>query len=230
VNVILNPTTPRKIGVIIPSYRRPDFARMAVLQWATQTVKPDVIAIHQNGNAERFDWAVTDLGRLARIEWIHTPQKIPQHYWYSIPLKHLVAAGCTHFFWADHDDIYLSNHIEQCLQDLEDFDFSIALRCGILYVKNDDYRFLPNRTFPSHAPGGMSSSMCFNLPFAKGLISDIEQCGKDHYYTDNIVAKVTMPRFRSKISDARQTTVYVAHPGSQTSATWIDDVFTKLRN
>ncbi len=224
------PAPARKIGILIPSFRRPDFARMAVLQWATQTIRPDIIAVHQNGNAERFDWAVSDLGHLARIEWIHTPQKIPQHYWYWIPLKHLIASGCTHFFWADHDDIYLSNHIEQCLRELQDCDFSVAQRCGVLYVKGNDYRYVRSLGFTSHAPGGMSSSMCFNLAFAQGLLSDIERFGKDHYYTDNIVAKVTMPRFRSKVSETRQTTVYVAHPGSQTSATWIDDIFKKLQN
>ena len=38
-----------KVGVIIPTYKRPDLLRQAVLQWIVQTVKPDVLCINQNG-------------------------------------------------------------------------------------------------------------------------------------------------------------------------------------
>jgi hypothetical protein len=217
----------RKIGVIVPTYRRPDFVRFAVLQWAAQSIKPDVIAVHQNGNAHRYDWAVQDLANQARIDWIHTPMPAPQHHWYLLPLKHLTALGCTHFFWADHDDIYRTDHIECCLKELEHSDITVAKHCGILYTQPCDYRYLPSIAFTTHAPGGMSSSMGFNRDFALSLIADIEGQGAEHHYTDNIVAKVTMPKFRVHISPVRHSTIYVSHPGSQTSASWLEDVFSR---
>jgi hypothetical protein len=221
------PPPPRKIGIIVPTYRRPDLVRFSVLQWTTQTVVPDVIAVHQNGNALRYDWAIRDLASLTRIEWIHTPTPSPQHFWYLLPLRHLVNLGCTHFFWADHDDIYRRDHVEVALNELVEHDISIAKYCGVLYTQKDDYRYVPSTEFAMHAPGGMSSSMCFNRAFAQSLITDIETVGAEHHYTDNVLAKVTMPKFRVNISTRRQSTIYVAHPGSQTSASWLEDVFSK---
>jgi hypothetical protein len=218
---------PRKIGIILPTYRRPDLVRFAVLQWTSQSVLPDVIAVHQNGNALRYDWAIRDLASLTRIEWIHTPMPAPQHAWYLLPLKHLVALGCTHFFWADHDDIYRRDHVEVALKELDEYDITVAKYCGILYTQRDDYRYIPSTEFTNHAPGGMSSSMCFNRAFAQSLVTDIEAQGDAHYYTDNVLAKVTMPKFRVNLSTQRQSTIYVAHPGSQTSATWLAEVFSK---
>lgn len=214
---------PQKVGVMVPTYMRPDLARACVLQFSAQSRPPDIICVHQNGVSDSYHWAVADLRVPCRIAWLHSPEKLPQHQWYAIPLKYLIDAGCTHFFWADHDDLYLHEHIEQGLADLAQHDFSVSQRCGLLFTKASDYRYNPQVQFTSHAPGGMSSTMCFNRRFAQELLADIA-AGAAEFYTDNIVAKVTMPKFRCLVSQ-RHTTVYHSHEGSMTSREWLPKVF-----
>ena len=214
---------PAKVGVLVPTYNRPDLARLAVLQFAHQSRPPEIICVHQNGVSDSYQWAVADLRVGPRIAWLHTNAQLPQHQWYSIPLRYLIEQGCTHFFWADHDDLYLREHVEKGLEDLKAFDFSVSPRCSLLFTKADDYRYNPEVNFTSHAPGGMSSTMCFNRRFARELLADIES-DKDTYYTDNVVAKVTMPKFRCKVSQ-RLTAVYHSHQGSLTSQGWIANAF-----
>lgn len=216
--------TPR-VGVLLPTYNRPDLLRACVLQLAAQTHPPHIICVHQNGHPDSYHWAVADLRILPRVDWLHTPQKIPQHQWYALPLRHLLEQGCTHFFWTDHDDFYLGHHIEAGLAELHDHDFSVARHCGVLYTKESDWRYYRDIGFTSHAPGGMSSTMCFNRAFAGQLLHDLTH-DTQHHYSDNVVAQVTMPKFRCLVSMARRSSIYHAHKGSVTSAGWLDGVFT----
>jgi hypothetical protein len=212
-----------RVGVMIPTYRRPDLARASVLQWLVQSLQPHCICVHQNGSDESYAWCIEDLAGLGRIDWIHTAERIPQNQWYLVPLQHLLAQGCTHFFWADHDDIYLRDHAALCVAELDGFDFSVASHCGTLYLKDDDYRFVPTMHFTAHSTGGMSSSMAFTRGFAEQLAADLESDTKMQY-ADNVLALDTLPKFRRLVSD-RRTTVYVSHGGSLTSAGWLDGVF-----
>jgi hypothetical protein len=214
---------PVKVGVMVPTYNRPDLLRSCVLQLAAQSRPPDIICVHQNGHPDSYDWAIADLRTASKLVWMHTPQVIRQHEWYAVPLRYLLAQGCTHFFWTDHDDLYLRDHVAQGLQDLEEFDFSVSNRCGLLYTKASDFRYAKEVEFTVHAPGGMSSTMCFNRPFAEQLLADITH-DTQHHYTDNVVAKVTMPKFRCRLS-SRRTCVYHAHEGSITSHPWLEKAF-----
>lgn len=211
-----------RIGVMIPTHRRPDLARACVLQWLVQTLPPHCVCVHQNGSAETYDWCVQDLRALGRIRWIHTPETLPQHQWYAVPLQALLDEGCTHFFWADHDDWYRRDHAERALRDLAHADFSVASHCGLLYLRHDDYRWEPATHFTAHSTGGMSSSMAFTRAFAEQLAADLA-AHPELQYADNVLALVTLPRFRHHVSD-RQSTVYVSHRGSLTSAAWLDGV------
>lgn len=212
-----------RVGAILPTYNRPDLVRACVLQLAAQSRPPDIICIHQNGRPESYHWAVQDLEVSPQLAWLHTAQVIPQHHWYAVPLRFLLDAGCTHFFWTDHDDIYLRNHVEAGLAELGDYDFSVSPNCGLLYTKPGDYRYEPEMNFTAHAPGGMSSTMCFNRKFAAQLLTDLE-ADQSHHYTDNVVAHVTMPKFRCLVSD-RKTAIYHSHEGSLTSRHWLEDAF-----
>lgn len=212
------------IGVMIPTFRRPDLLRACVLQWLVQSRRPDRICVHQNGSAESHEWCVDDLLSLGRIVWLHSPQRLPQHQWYAVPLRRLLAEGCSHFFWADHDDIYRRDHVAQCLAELAVVVFTISDSCGVLYVAHDDYRYVPLSKFTVHAPGGMSASMAFNRPFAKTLADDLD-ADRQHHYSDNVLACVTLPRHSRQVSQ-RRTTVNVSHRGSVRSAGWLDRVFT----
>ncbi|MBC7471481.1 MAG: hypothetical protein H7322_19340 [Ramlibacter sp.] len=71
-----------------------------------------------------------DLRTRSQLVWMHTAQQGRQHDWYAVPLRHLLGLDCTHFFWADDDDIYLRDHVASGLDDLKDHDFSVSRRCG----------------------------------------------------------------------------------------------------
>lgn len=212
-----------KVGVMVPTFNRPDLLRACVLQLAVQSRPPDVICIFQNGNPQSYHWAVEDLRTPAQLIWIHTGKQMRQHDWYAIPLRHLLALGCTHFFWADDDDLYLRDHVASGLEDLREHDFSVSRRCGLLFTRARDFRYGPDVEFTSHAPGGMSSTMCFNRRFAHELLQDIVADQSDRY-TDSVLANVTMPKFRCHLS-ARRTSIYHSHDGSTTSQGWLERAF-----
>jgi glycosyltransferase involved in cell wall biosynthesis len=213
---------PPKIGVIIPTYKRPDLLRQAVLQWIVQSVRPDVLCINQNGSDESYEWVIEDLKPLIKIEYIHIPKEIKQHYWYLIPLTYLITDGCDVFLWADHDDIYYRDHVEKVIKDLANADATVSDTCGILYVTDKDYKYDKPNKFPYHACGGMTSTSAFNKKFAldlqKNLIAD-----KEYYYSD-CVLRDTMKTHRKNMT-SRNTTVYVSHKGSHSSSKWPDKVF-----
>jgi hypothetical protein len=65
--------------------------------------------------------------------------------------------------------------------------------------------------------------MCFNRAFAEQLLQDLVD-DREHQYADNVVARVTMPRFRCKVSTQR-TCIYHAHEGSLTASGWLPAAF-----
>jgi glycosyltransferase involved in cell wall biosynthesis len=216
---------PPKVGVMIPTYKRPDLLRQAVLQWVVQTVKPDLLCIHQNGSAESYEWAIEDLKPLIEIKFIHVPTQTKQHMWYALPLSHLLAERCDVFLWADHDDIYYRNHVETKITQLEGHDVTLSDMCGVLFVDHLDYKYNPPAKFHVHAPGGMSSSMAFNRKFAESLMMDLVN-DTEYYYSDNVVAHVTMPKHDKHLTEDL-TTVYVSHKGSHSSHHWAEGIFSK---
>ncbi|WP_373090281.1 hypothetical protein [Zhongshania sp.] len=214
-----------KIGVFLPTYTRPDLLRGCVLQWAAQSRCPDIIVIHQNGTPQSYEWCISDLKDLLPCEWIFTPESPPQSEWYRRPLQRLIELGCSHFFWADHDDIYLRDHVTTRLDELDRYDFAISDRNSILFQSPSDYKFQARVNFTSHPAGGMSSSMAFNRKFALALQQDFLDY-PTMPYADQVVSKITKPKFSSFVSK-QQTTIYVSHAGSITSEIWLESALGK---
>lgn len=213
-----------RVGVLLPTYNRPDLARACVLQLAAQSRPPDLVCVHQNGHPQPYAWAVADLQLPFRIVWLHSPQRLPEAAWYAVPLRWLLAQGCSHYFWIDHDDLYLREHVQAGLAELAQHDCSVARRVGLLYTRPGQWHHEPVTEFGSHAPGGMSGSLCFTRPFAQQLLADLEDPGAVALHADEVLARQTMPRFRCLVSLERRTCIYHAHPGSSTSAGWLDRV------
>jgi len=211
-----------KVGVIIPTYKRPDLLRQAVLQWIVQTVKPDVLCINQNGSEESYEWVIEDLKPLIEIKWIHVPNTIKQHLWYALPLSQLLTEGCDVFLWADHDDIYYRDHVEKKLAALEGYDMTLSDTCGVLFLKPLDYRYQKPEKFTAHAVGGMTSSTAFGKSFALALMLDLVS-DEQHYYSDNVLAFTTMPKHSIHVTQD-VTTVYVSHKGAHSSGHWAEDI------
>jgi len=210
-----------KVGVMIPTYKRPDLIRQAVLQWTVQTVKPDVLCINQNGSEQSYEWVIEDLKAMIKIKWIHVPNTIKQHLWYALPLKQLLLENCDVFLWADHDDIYYRTHVEKKLAALKDHDMTLSDTCGILFLKSNEYKYQKPAKFTAHAPGGMSSSIAFTRKFALTLLFDLT-ADEQFYYSDNVLAFTTMPKHKINITQD-VTTVYVSHKGSHSSKHWVEE-------
>jgi len=213
---------PHKVGVMIPTYKRPDLLRQAVLQWIVQTVKPDLLCIHQNGSEESYEWVIEDLKPLINIKFIHVSSQTKQHMWYALPLSHLLAEQCDVFLWADHDDIYYRDHVEKKLAALDGHDITLSDTCGVLFVKPNEYHYQLPEKFTQHAPGGMSSSMAFNRKFAESLMMDLLN-DTQFYYSDNVLAFTTMPKYQTNMTQD-VTTVCVSHKGSHSLPHWPDTV------
>jgi hypothetical protein len=213
-----------KVGALVPTYRRPDLLRACVLQLLAQSRRPDVICVHQNGSEESYEWAVRDLDTgSTRITWLHTVAQLPQHEWYAVPLENLIAQQCTHFFWIDHDDVYLRDHVETGMRELAQFDFCATRKCGLLFTKANDYRFAAEVDFTPHPSGGMSASACFRREVARQMFDDLRS-DRSGDNSDNVVARMTLPKFRCTLS-MRRTCIYHSHEGSHTSAGWLKNTF-----
>lgn len=211
-----------KIGCFIPTSGRPDFIRNTLLQLCSQKITPDIVCVHQNGNKESYEYIVSDIDFPFQLKWIFTPEIISQHKWYSVPLKYLIDNDCEYYFWMDHDDIYLSNHIQDSIKELQEYDFRISDFSNMLAVDCYKYNFISNTRFFVHAPKGMSSSMGFNRNFAIKALNDIE-INTTHHYTDEIIAFETMKDFKCLHSNIL-TTTYVIHRGSVTSKEWLSSM------
>lgn len=212
-----------KIGAMVPTKGRPDLLRFCLLQLMVQSLRPDVVVVHQNGDEENYSHIIEDMDLPFHTEWIFNPNTIPQHEWYRVPLKRLIELECDYYFWIDHDDIYRRSHIEVCLKDLKKNDFRVSYYSSLLVVDKNRYKFAPEFQFRPHAAAGQSSSMAFNRKFAECLLKDIEN-DKENVFTDNVLAKVTMPKFKCARPKNTATTTYVSHRGSISSYPWVDDI------
>jgi len=228
---------PIKIGVMSPTYNRPDLARFLAMQMENQIVHPHLVAIHQNGTPESYEWAVADVNRHYSYSWLHTPEQVPQEEWYAKPLEHLLDQDCTHFFWCDHDDIYGLHHISRGMELLgQGYDHVVNQRSGMLLLKAP-FSYTPDQVFAAHDPGGMSSSMCFTRKFAEELLKDLRENARkpkvvavDQWqmnetdrlgYADQVVRRMTMPKFNCLLNPGAPTTTYVCHKGTVSSSHWL---------
>lgn len=217
-----------KVGIFTPLYGRPDFARVVAMQFAFQTRKPDYVAFYQNGNFASYEWSIVDLNLPYEYNWIHKLGiETNQSNWYGVPLKDLLDNNCDFYCWCDQDDIYYSNHIEDSVNDLLNNNADIVINefAGLLKVNKRNFSFA-NIRFKAHDPGGVSSSMVFNRQFAEELYKDLMvNCEtSEHFWADNVVSKVTMPKFSVYRNNTKMSVTYLCHSGAASSAAWINDL------
>lgn len=210
-----------KIGVMTPTFNRPDCIRSLVLQMQNQSRRPDLLVIHHNGNAQSYEWAIADITTDITIVWQHTPHVLSQNQWYGLPLQHMIDEGCTHFFWCDHDDFYYRHHIEQGVAALDAgaFDHVVNHYCDLVFLKKSQCQLISNNPVTYNPTGGMASSMCFNRAFAKELLRDLNDANA-HPNADGVVAFTTMPKFKCHAT-THVSTAYIAHAGTVSTPHWV---------
>ena len=237
---------PPRVGVMTPTFGRPDMIRFLVAQMALQQRVPDVLCIHENGMEKSYRWAVEDyirdLGVSMVIDWIQSPRRLLRDEWYLVPLDALLHRHkCDIIFWCDHDDFYRVDHIANGIRLLTSSenppDFAINSKADLLIVRGDSsYDYYPGVAFSVHAPGGMSSSMCFNFSFGKQLLEDLSVnnqarsgCRPHLSHSDQVVKNVTMPKFCCTSFDQHATTIYHCHQGTVSTSHWIAKTPPSLR-
>ena len=212
-----------KIGVMTPTFNRPDCIRALVLQMQNQSRKPDLLVIHHNGNAQSYQWAIADITTDIEIVWLHTPEVLSQSQWYSVPLQRLIEAGCSHFFWCDHDDFYYRDHLQNAVAALDagNFDHVVNHYCDLVLLKKSQVQFIPNNPVTYNPTGGMASSMCFSRPFAEELLRDLTNT-HGNPNADGVVAGITMPKFSCHATEY-VSTAYIAHAGTVSTPHWVTE-------
>lgn len=151
---------------------------------------------------------------------------LPPVEWYRRPLAYLMDMGCTHYFWGDHDDIYMRDHVQTRLRELDHHDYMIAEFSSILAVKRNDYHMDGRVKFVNQPTGGHASSVAFNFPFAKQLHqSFLDQ--PDAPYADNVLGELAKSGQFTVAESPRVTTMYLAHGGTVTSHEWVDERISK---
>ena len=220
-----------KVGVFVATNCRPIMARLSALQFEAQTKKPDLVCMHQNGDNSKLSYKnfVEDLKLSYKLEWIHTPRTLHQDEWFSIPVRHLLMAGCDYMFWGEDDDIYYSHHIESSIELMKKHNADMIIRnvCDCVKVYDKSYEVRKNSTFTAHADVGVTCSIGFTSEFAEEFLKDCDRNIKNklegnpwHQFTDQLINRVTATKFKRYIH-SETSTCYVIHRGSFTSAAWL---------
>jgi hypothetical protein len=217
-----------KLGVYIATHNNPMFLRLALLQLEAQTVRPDMLAIHENGHPfQTADLISRDvlrrLSQTTQIMFDHTEAGLAHPYFHYLPLKRLVHTGrCDLYTKWDHDDIFYETHLEELAAVAKDYPWIGKRRADILVLNQKQYVFKQNREFTWNPLGGMSDTFMFNHDVANWYLSDmLERAGKNEA-DDWILHKYTLPRFPQGIMlNHPPTTCYVSHGRNDSTSHWI---------
>lgn len=218
-----------KIGVYLASHNNPLFLRMALLQLEAQTIKPDVLAIHENGHPNQtVDLINMDvlkrLRKTTQVLYDHTDAGLSHPYFHYLPLKRLVDSGrCDQYTKWDHDDIFQDTHLETLALDLSTFDWIGQRKADVLILNAKQYVYKRGVDFGLFNPlGGPSDSFMFTNEVAECYLKDmLDRAGKNEA-DDWILHKYTLPKFpRGRLMDCRPTVCYVSHGKNDSTSHWV---------
>jgi hypothetical protein len=216
------------IGAYFGTTKNPYLLRCTLLQLLNQTIKPNLIVIHDNNSKVKNEWVIEDIVKDQRnkdveIVYLHTeaPEKFQE--WVRIPLNYLVERKCKYFFKVDHDDIYFNNHIESILPHLRiGYDLVVQTHAGFLTLKpKQEPEYVKDYNFSLISPlKGLSSGYAHSLNFAKELNKDMLE--SSYTYEDVIVGNITIPKFPKirKIQLENPTACYVCYGGNVSTSEW----------
>ena len=215
-----------KIGVMTPTYKRPMQLRTLALHLERQTWRPHVWAVYQNSGGTDYRRMLQDIS--LNVAYEYTEEKGDVHTVYIRPLEMLLERECDFFFWCDDDDICYKDHIETAVRRLiaTNTDYTVNCRTDMIKVVDDKCVVHWDMEFKAHASQGVSSSMAFSRRFAIQLLSDLKAnvVTRTQSYSDEVVGRITLPKFPHIIYTGSPTTMYVCHPQSYSSAGWLTDL------
>jgi hypothetical protein len=224
------------LGVYIPTYKSPVRLRAVVTQMLLQSRKPDVIAVHQNGEERDYRWCIADMHALGvPIHYTFTPgirSKASEPF--LPPLESLVSLGCTKFAKIDDDDLFYTNHLQKLEDGLEDADIVLRRYCDVLELdKTTGMCLAKNADWSTINPtGSMSDASMFTLRFATMFITALKSTGFSKFADDEIM-RLTMDRAGVKVNrmqDTDSSCVYVSHTNNMSGCILGNIHYTKQRD
>ena len=137
-----------KIAVTVATCNRPQWLRLFLLQMANQTVKPDVVVVHENGQSQSMVGMFKDIP--VTTDFIFTNKKLETPDFYIPAMRRALEEHDPDVvFYLNDDNIYFSDHIEKTVAGLRDgrFDVSylshgnvLVLDWGIEYYSNVEWK------------------------------------------------------------------------------------------
>jgi hypothetical protein len=227
-----------KLGIYVASYNNPVFLRHCLLQILHQSRRPDVLAIHQNADAESYSWAVKDVltsleyGR-TEVVYLHMSHSMAMPTFFIWPLQALLDLGCDLFIKADHDDIFYDSHLAEQeklmfnpqLQQPE-WDFAMNANSGLLVLMNKGgYKYSPSVDFGIWNPtGAHPNSIIFNRSVAQEFVREMGiPRNAPHGLNDDVVlATYVLPKFKGIKVHRQPSSCFVAHGRNVSVSQWSD--------
>jgi hypothetical protein len=132
-----------KIVVTVATCNRPQWLRLFLLQMANQTVKPDVVVVHENGQVCSMANLFTDIP--VTTDFIFTSKKCVTPDFYIPALRRALDNHQPDVvFYLNDDNIYFSDHIERTVAGLKDGRFDVSyLSYGNVLVLDWGIEYFP---------------------------------------------------------------------------------------
>lgn len=186
-----------------------------VCQALLQTRVPDFIAIHQNGGADDYRWAVQDLLDPARYSYIYTKGSVLQPNYQLPAIKSLLLNGCDLFTKWDQDDIYYADHLEK-LEDLlksTQADAAVCLYGDVLEMVSNKPELVKSLTWPWNPCMGPSTGVLMTRPVMEDVY--LRSIEANPGTPDDIPMGKALNSGKHKVVYGHESTLcYVVHGGN----------------
>jgi hypothetical protein len=222
-----------KVGAFFPTHQNPLLMRLQLLQLSNQSRRPDLVAVHQNGEGEsysKFYWDFMKYFPDINTYYYWTESKIPAPTceWYRPALKWLVEQQCDVYFLLDHDNIVTSDHISNQLPYYPEFDIVANKSSDMLFLWQEKIKCMDGGYSWTRMPyrwerdvdykklsgfDYMESSVSFSHKVALDLLERTKD-SKENY--GRVFQRLTKD-YKMKILDSK-TVCFVSHPESTTYA------------
>lgn len=177
-----------KISVAMATRNRPEWVRMFLLQMANQTVRPDIVVIHENGQSGSMKEICKDIP--IETDFIFSPEtmRTPD---FAIPaLRRAIEHNPDVVFMMNDDNLYFSTHIEKSIEGLENGKYDVAYHsfANLLAIKNDFLEYFKSIEWRKYFGNiGVDDGFAMSCAAAKEYLAYLEfasvECKKPSWKT-----------------------------------------------
>lgn len=216
----------------VATYSNPVFLRHCLLQILHQSRRPNVLAVHENGNEKSYKHIVQDVLDSLEVKGVevlyhHTPHSLPMPTFFCQPLQALIDTGCDYINKVDQDDILYEHHFAvqeelmfnpQLIQ--SDFDYAMNCNSELLVLMHDGaYRYSPKVDFGTWNPtGAHPDAIIFNRKVAQDFVGVMSKhVGVND---DKLLAEHVLPKYKGLRVKVNPSMCFVAHGKNVSVSHW----------